>query len=215
MLAFVRPLLTAVAAVLLVTFGYQLGADSGNHGTTMIDSSGAIAEADLIDLYEMRDVIESWEMTADAELEPGFQAISAADETWIDEDSDGRPGVDDVAPDELRFGLVDAGRGSGASRAASQLRVSEQEPGKQEPEKDKSAKRPNADSQSERKRGEGRPRMSREEAQRWWEGLSEEEKKKARDRMKRYREMKPEAQKELARANRAIAYGRQGKSLPR
>jgi len=84
-LAFVRPLLTAVAAVLLVTFGYQLGADSGNHGTTMIDSSGAIAEADLIDLYEMRDVIESWEMTADAELEPGFQAISAADETWIDE----------------------------------------------------------------------------------------------------------------------------------
>jgi len=51
----------------------------------MIDSSGAIAEADLIDLYEMRDVIESWEMTADAELEPGFQAISAADETWIDE----------------------------------------------------------------------------------------------------------------------------------
>jgi len=79
------------------------------------------------------------------------------------------------------------------------IEVSEQEPGKQEPEKDKSAKRPNADSQSERKRGEGRPRMSREEAQRWWEGLSEEEKKKARDRMKRYREMKPEAQKELAR----------------
>jgi hypothetical protein len=84
-LAFVRPLLTAAAAALLVTLGYQLGAGTGNHGTTMIDSSGAIAEADLIDLYEMRDVIEGWEMTADAELEPGFQAIAAADETWVDE----------------------------------------------------------------------------------------------------------------------------------
>jgi hypothetical protein len=84
-LAIVRPLLTAAAAALLVTIGYQLGADSGNHGTTIIDSSGAIAEADLIDLYEMRDVIEGWEMTADAELEPGFQAIATEDETWIDE----------------------------------------------------------------------------------------------------------------------------------
>jgi hypothetical protein len=85
LLPFARALLTAAAAVLLISLGYQLGADSGNHGTTIIDSSGAIAEADLIDLYEMRDVIEGWEMTADAELEPGFQAIAAADETWVDE----------------------------------------------------------------------------------------------------------------------------------
>jgi hypothetical protein len=72
--------------------------------------------------------------------------------------------------------------------------VTEQDPVKQE-----SSKRPDSESQSERKRGEGRPRMSREEAQRWWEGLSEEGKQKARERMQRYREMKPEAQKELAR----------------
>jgi hypothetical protein len=84
-LPFARALLTAAAAVLLISLGYQLGADSGNHGTTMMDSSGAIAEADLIDLYEMRDVIESWEMAADAELEPGFQAIAAADDSWVDE----------------------------------------------------------------------------------------------------------------------------------
>lgn len=74
-----------------------------------------------------------------------------------------------------------------------------QEPGKQEPAKQQTDKKSDADSQTERKRGEGRPRMSREEAQRWWEGLSEEEKKKARERMQRYREMKPDAQKELAR----------------
>ena len=85
LLPFARALLTSAAAVLLISLGYQLGADSGNHGTTMIDSSGAIAEADLIDLYEMRDVIEAWEMTADAELEPGFQAIAAADDSWVDE----------------------------------------------------------------------------------------------------------------------------------
>jgi hypothetical protein len=82
----------------------------------------------------------------------------------------------------------------------------EQEPGKQEPAKrglgkqetDKNSE-VESQSQSDRKRGEGRPRMSREEAQRWWEGLSEEEKQKARERMQRYREMKPDAQKELAR----------------
>lgn len=85
LLPFARALLTSAAAVLLISLGYQLGADSGNHGTTLIDSSGAIAEADLIDLYEMRDVIEAWEMTADAELEPGFQAIAAADDSWVDE----------------------------------------------------------------------------------------------------------------------------------
>lgn len=85
LLPFARALLTAAAAVLLISLGYQLGADSGNHGTTIIDSSGAIAEADLIDLYEMRDVIEAWEMTADAELEPGFQAIAAEDDAWVDE----------------------------------------------------------------------------------------------------------------------------------
>lgn len=73
------------------------------------------------------------------------------------------------------------------------------EPSKQDPEKQKSEKGTGADAKTERKRGDGRTRMSREEAQRWWEGLSEEEKQKARERMQRYREMKPDAQKELAR----------------
>jgi hypothetical protein len=78
--------------------------------------------------------------------------------------------------------------------------VGDQEPAKSErPAEAKQEPGKNAESQAERKRGESRPRMSREEAQRWWEGLSEEEKQKARERMQRFREMKPDAQKELAR----------------
>lgn len=42
-------------------------------------------------------------------------------------------------------------------------------------------------------------RMTREEAQRWWEGLSEEERQQARERMQRFREMSPEARRELQR----------------
>ncbi len=71
--------------------------------------------------------------------------------------------------------------------------------GTQEPGKKEEGKQSGSEQQSDRKRGSGRPRMSREEAQRWWEGLSEQEKQKARERMQRFREMKPEAQKELAR----------------
>ncbi|MCH2100596.1 MAG: DUF3106 domain-containing protein [Planctomycetes bacterium] len=41
--------------------------------------------------------------------------------------------------------------------------------------------------------------MNREDAQRWWGGLSEEERGQARDRMKRFREMSPEARRELQR----------------
>lgn len=77
--------------------------------------------------------------------------------------------------------------------------VKKQEPGQKEAGNQEPGKQSEGESQSDRKRGEGRPRMSREEAQRWWEGLSEEEKQKARERMQRFREMKPEAQKELAR----------------
>ena len=46
--------------------------------------------------------------------------------------------------------------------------------------------------------------MTREEAARWWEGLSEEEKEKARERMKRFREMSPEARKELERRTQLL-----------
>lgn len=78
----------------------------------------------------------------------------------------------------------------------------------QEPAKRKAAQQEAAQEKAKQKtpdasrfgRGsKGPPRMSREEAQRWWEGLSEEEKKQARERMQRFREMQPEAQKELAR----------------
>lgn len=42
-------------------------------------------------------------------------------------------------------------------------------------------------------------KMTREEAQRWWESLSEEERQQARERMKRFQEMSPEARRELER----------------
>ncbi|MAW59804.1 MAG: hypothetical protein CMJ94_03090 [Planctomycetes bacterium] len=84
-----RPLMTAAAAVLLVAVGYQLGNGGGNHATTIIDSDGAIADADLIDLYEMREVISAWELAEDAALEPAFAAM-AQDEAWVEDllDSD-------------------------------------------------------------------------------------------------------------------------------
>ena len=85
LLSFVRPVVTAAAAALLLAIGYQLGAESSNHAETVIDSDGAIAEADLIDLYEMREVIEAWDLASDADLESGFQALAAEDEAWVDE----------------------------------------------------------------------------------------------------------------------------------
>jgi hypothetical protein len=91
-LRLVRPLVTAAAAALLLAVGYQLGAGGENHATTSIDTDGAIAEADLLDLYEMRDVIESWDLASDAELDPGFASMQAGDAAWVDEllDEEGR-----------------------------------------------------------------------------------------------------------------------------
>lgn len=79
---FLRPMLSAAAAVLLVAVGYQLGDGNGNHSTTIIDHDGSIAEADLIDLYEMREVIDAWELAEDAALE---RAFAASDEGWVEE----------------------------------------------------------------------------------------------------------------------------------
>lgn len=64
---------------------------------------------------------------------------------------------------------------------------------------------PKQEGKGERKRGGGdkqkekRGGMTREEAQRWWESLSEEERQQARERMKRFQEMSPEARRELER----------------
>ncbi|MCH2100595.1 MAG: hypothetical protein MK209_01535 [Planctomycetes bacterium] len=79
---FVSPLLSAAAALLLIAVGYQLGAGEGSHVATVIDSGGSIAEADLIDLYEMREVIDAWDLAEDAALERAFAAL---DETWVEE----------------------------------------------------------------------------------------------------------------------------------
>lgn len=75
--------------------------------------------------------------------------------------------------------------------------------GEQEPEKKRTTDREKGD--QERKKGgsdqqkKDPRRMTREEAERWWEGLSEEERKQARERMKRFQEMSPEARRELQR----------------
>ena len=78
----VRPLMTAAAAVLLIAVGYQLGDGNGNHATMIMDQDGSLAEADLIDLYEMREVIDAWDLAEDAALE---RAFAASDEVWVDE----------------------------------------------------------------------------------------------------------------------------------
>jgi len=79
---FVRPLMTAAAAVLLIAVGYQLGDGNGSHATTIMDQDGSLAEADLIDLYEMREVIDAWDLAEDAALE---RAFAASDEAWVEE----------------------------------------------------------------------------------------------------------------------------------
>lgn len=78
----VRPFLTAAAAALLIAVGYQLGDGNGNHATAIMDEGGSLAEADLIDLYEMREVIDVWDLAEDAALE---RAFAASDEAWVDE----------------------------------------------------------------------------------------------------------------------------------
>lgn len=80
-LQFARAGLTAAAAALLLMVGYQLGAGGDNQPAITIAPESEIADAELIELYELRDVIESWELAADADLEPGFVADESA---WVE-----------------------------------------------------------------------------------------------------------------------------------
>jgi len=81
----VRSVVTAAAAALLVGAGYQWGAGARNVGELQIDSGGELALSEVSELYEIRDVLETWDLSADADLEVGMQLLAEEQSAILDE----------------------------------------------------------------------------------------------------------------------------------
>jgi hypothetical protein len=92
-----RPLLAAVAAVLLVGIGYLLGVGSSPEFQQITVYPGTqMAQSDLDELFQNREILQSWDLTSDADLELTFRQLAAEEDDWISNlleqaQSDGQP----------------------------------------------------------------------------------------------------------------------------
>jgi hypothetical protein len=85
-LQILRPLLVAAAAVLLVSFGYMMGAGSSpEFNQITIHPEGQMAQSDLEQIFQDREILQSWDLTSDADLELVFRKLSEEEDQWLDD----------------------------------------------------------------------------------------------------------------------------------
>ncbi len=85
---FAKPILTMAAAALLVSIGFMMGAGQGpDYGVLDIGKGGQTAETDpeIEEIYEMRELLDSWELMSDEDLEMSFRQLTETDSEWLDE----------------------------------------------------------------------------------------------------------------------------------
>lgn len=85
---FTKPLLTAAAAALLISIGYMMGAGAGPD-FRQIDLGDGPASADtdqeIEEIYQARDLLDSWELMSDSDLEMSFRQLNEQDADWLEE----------------------------------------------------------------------------------------------------------------------------------
>ncbi len=85
---FAKPLLTMAAAALLVSIGFMMGAGAGpdfkqiNIGD---GDSSASTDPEIEEIYQARELLDSWELMSDSDLEMGFRQLNEEDSDWLDE----------------------------------------------------------------------------------------------------------------------------------
>ena len=96
---FARPLLTMAAAALLVSLGFMMGAGAGpDFQQVTIGNGGSTASTDpeIDEIYQVRELLDSWELMSDSDLEMSFRQLNEEDSDWLDELLV-EPGADDGA----------------------------------------------------------------------------------------------------------------------
>ncbi|NQU49204.1 MAG: hypothetical protein HQ519_11200 [Planctomycetes bacterium] len=83
---FLRPLLTVAAAGLLLSIGFMLGAGAGpDFNEILINSGDQNISSDINEIYEMRELLDSWELMSDQELEHSFRQMNDEDSGWLED----------------------------------------------------------------------------------------------------------------------------------
>ncbi|MBC8404924.1 MAG: hypothetical protein H8E15_06845 [Planctomycetes bacterium] len=83
---FLRPLLTVAAASLLLSIGFMMGAGAGpDFNKIQIGSGDPIISSDINEIYEMRELLGSWELMSDQELENSFRQMNDEDSGWLED----------------------------------------------------------------------------------------------------------------------------------
>jgi|GEM_PF-839739 hypothetical protein len=83
---FLRPLLTVAAAGLLLSIGFMMGAGAGpDFNKIQIGSGDPVISSDINEIYEMRELLDSWELMSDQELENSFRHMNDEDSGWLED----------------------------------------------------------------------------------------------------------------------------------
>lgn len=83
-----KPLLTMAAAALLVSIGFMMGAGQGpDYNTFNLGTGDNTADADreIEEIYQVRELLDSWELMSDEDLEMSFRQLNDMDSEWLDD----------------------------------------------------------------------------------------------------------------------------------
>ncbi len=81
-----KPFLATAAAALLLGIGFMLGAGSGTgFGKIELDPGGQLAETEIEEIYQNRELLLSWDLISDQELELSFRQLEDEEAGWLDD----------------------------------------------------------------------------------------------------------------------------------
>ena len=81
-----KPFLRTAAASLLLGIGYMLGASSvTGFGKIELDPGGQLAETEIEEIYQNRELLQSWDLISDQDLELSFRQLEDEEAGWLDD----------------------------------------------------------------------------------------------------------------------------------